>query len=501
MTVTATSVTDTTKTNSANITLVQGTVKIIPSSLNFGTLKIQPRQPFPKRTLVAAVTNTGSSPLNITGQTTTSPYSVTAPCAASLTSGTTCNLGVTFAPTSVGTYNANLSIADNDVTSTQQIPLTGRGCASRGCFAAAIKEALVTDRILTAPTPTGPSKVGTRTIDLVDPNRADPYVGNSQPRELLVRFWYPTDSVRSCSPAAYASPGAWNYMAQLVEVKPPQVRTNSCQDAPIAAGSHPVVVFTHGYSGTFTDYTFLFEDLASRGYVVASVSHTFESTAVEFPDGRLLKSVVGTHLEKKLQMNESATTLAVAVRLSDLKFVMNELVRLNEPGKGPFASAFDLSRIALAGHSLGGMTALLGVELDPRFRAAVSLDGVMPSSWFSAAGKPIMMLISGSDWDENTCHVWSRLHGPRFAVTLKNSEHLTPSDAIWLTDGAIKTSGGMEKTVAAVRDYVAAFLDVNMNVKAATEDGLLAGPSSGYPEVEVTTRTQNSCTGVQNSPK
>jgi len=214
----------------------------------------------------------------------------------------------------------------------------------------------------------------------------------------------------------------WRYLAELLKVKPPQVKTNSCLDAPVASGSHPVVVFTHGYTGTFTDYTFLFEDLASRGYIVASVSHTFETTAVEFPDGRLLKSVMGSHLQQKLQINEPSTTLAVAVRLSDLRFVMNQLDALNVREKSPFFAALDMSRVALAGHSLGGMTALLGVELDPRFRAAVSLDGVMPSSWFHATQKPIMMLTAGSDpWSDNACHVWTRLRGPRFALNLSVS--------------------------------------------------------------------------------
>ncbi len=498
--VTATSVTDSTKTATVPITLVTGTVKIIPAGLDFGTLKIQPRQPLPKRTLTLQLTNAGGSALNITGQTIASgPYSVTAPCAASLTSGTTCNLKVTFAPTTTGTFNTSLSIADNDVTSPQQVPLTGRACTRLRCFGAAIQQALVTDRIIVAPAPSGSKKIGTRTLHFIDTHRADPYLASGQSRELLVRFWYPADLARGCNPAPYSSPGVWNYMAQLVQVKPPQVKTNSCQDAPIAAGSHPVVVFTHGYTGTLTDYTFLFEDLASRGYVVASVGHTFESTAVEFPDGRLLKSVVGSHLERKLQLNEPSTTLAVAVRLADLNFVMDELGRLNGPAKSPFTGTLDLSRVALAGHSLGGMTALLGVELDSRFRAAVSLDGVMPSSWFSATQKPVMLLVAGNDWDDNTCHLWTRLHGPRFAINLKTSEHLTPSDAIWLTEGAIKTSGGMAKTVAAVRDYLAAFLDANMNMKSNAGDGLLAGPSPDYPDVELTTEKQNSCGGTQSS--
>ena len=499
VTVTATSVTDTSKTTSVTITLVQGTVKIIPSALNFGTFNVKPKQPFPKKLLSVQLTNTGGSALNITGQTIASgPYSVTAPCAASLASGAVCNLGVTFAPTVTGIYNTTLSVADNDVASPQTVPLTGKACFGIRCFGAAIQQALVTDRIVVTPPPSGSNRVGTRTLHLVDTNHVDPYLANGQSRELLVRFWYPANVAASCSPASYASTAVWNYMARLVQVKPPQVKTNSCQDAPIAAGSHPVVVFTHGYTGTFTDYTFLFEDLASRGYVVASVGHTFESTAVEFPDGRLLKSVMGSHLEKRLQLNEPSTTLAVAVRLTDLKFVMNELGRLNGPAKTPFTGALDLSRVALAGHSLGGTTALLGAELDSRFRASISLDGVMPSSWFSATQKPVMLLTAGADWDDNTCHLWNQLQGPRLAVNLKNSEHLTPSDAIWLTNGAIKTSGGMEKTVSAVRDYVAAFLDANMNVTSNTGEGLLTSPSPDYPDVELTTGAPDSCGGAQN---
>ncbi len=498
VTVTATSVADTTKAGAAIITLTPGTVKIIPASLSFGTIKITSTS-HPTKTLVAQLTNTGGSALSITSQTVSAPYSVPTPCPASIASGSSCSISVRFAPTVLGTFNSNLSIADSDVSSPQLLPLQGRACFGISCFGRAIRADLVTDRVLTVPAPTGPNKVGTRTLDLVDADRFDPYLQTGQKRELMVRFWYPTASNQHCHPAPYASAAVWDYLGRLVQVAPPQVKTNSCLDSPIAAGTHPVVVFTHGYTGTFTDYTFLFEDLASRGYVVASVAHTFESTAVQFPNGRLVTSTLGSHLAKTLQMSEPSTTLAVAVRLSDLKFVINELERVNGSDKSPFFGALDMSRVALAGHSLGGMTALLGVELEPRFRAAVSLDGVAPSAWFGPTRKPIMLLVAGSDlWDENNCHVWSQLRGPRFAVNLKGSEHIAPSDAIWLTNGAIKTSGGMQKTIAAVRNYVAAFLDVNLNTKPGNT--LLSGESSDYPEVEVTTQTQNKCSAADSNP-
>jgi dienelactone hydrolase len=273
----------------------------------------------------------------------------------------------------------------------------------------------------------------------------------------------------------------------------PEVTTNSCQDAAIANGAHPVVVFTPGYTGTFTDYTFLFEDLASRGYVVASVNHTSEATAVEFPDGRFVKSLFGSHLGGTLRTDGEAYTSAVVARLSDLKFVVQELDRLNSAVKGPFAGRLDMSRVALAGHSLGGLTALLGVEQEPRFRAGIILDGVSPDRAVSAIDAPILILIAGREqWSVDECSLWSNLHGPRLGLRLPGADHLAPSDAVWLAKGMVQTGGlGPEKTVAVLRNYVAAFLDANL--RGQPMNSLLTGPSPDSPEVVVTTREQSLC--------
>jgi hypothetical protein len=170
---------------------------------------------------------------------------------------------------------------------------------------------------------------------MVDPLRDDPFLGNGTKRELLVRFWYPASITEGCDPAAYTSPAVWSYFSELAGFPLPDVRTNSCLDAPISMGPHPVVVFTHGYTGTFTDYTFLFEDLASRGYVVAAVDHTYEATAVEFLDGRLVKSVFGSHLaENTLRRDGQSFSLAVSMRSKDLQFVVDELERLNGEASG-----------------------------------------------------------------------------------------------------------------------------------------------------------------------
>ena len=166
-------------------------------------------------------------------------------------------------------------------------------------------------------------------------------------RELAVRLWYPVSahSNQPCNPADYASSKVWEYFAQLLGVPTFSVATNSCQDAVVAEGVHPVVVFTPGLTATFTDYTFLMEDLASRGYIVAAVNHTYEATAVEFSDGRLARSVVGSHLGGTVPRSPREARFAVDARLKDVKFVLGQIARLNGARKAHSPTGWTCRRL------------------------------------------------------------------------------------------------------------------------------------------------------------
>jgi len=488
VTVTATSVSDTTKSAGATVTVTNGTVKIVPASLNFGTVKDGRT-----KALTTTLTNTGTSALTITSTTFTGTnpgeFSLTTnACGSSVALGVSCDLTVTFKPVNAVAYSAVLTITDSSADSPQQVTLAGHGQIPRGFFPLA--SALAANRFPSVPVTTGPNPVGTQVLDLVDPTRNDPFLANGAKRELLVRLWYPASPVQNCRRADYASPRVWSDFSRLLGVPLPQVTTNSCWNTSMTEGAHPVVVFTHGYTGTFTDYTFLFEDLASRGYVVASVDHTFEATAVEFPDGRFAESVFGSHLGNTMRADEQSMDYAVSVRLNDLKFVVNALDSLNAGDSSMFAGKLDMSRLALAGHSLGGMTVILGVEQEARFHAGVVLDGVVPNSALSGTETPMLLLAAGRDtWSEDELRLWSGLRGPRIAVNLRGAEHVTLSDAIWLAVGAVKTgSMGPEKSIAAIRNYVAAFLDAHLLGKPL--DPLLTGPSSEFADATVTTRKE-----------
>jgi dienelactone hydrolase len=269
----------------------------------------------------------------------------------------------------------------------------------------------------------------------------------------------------------------------------------------MADNAHPIVVFTHGYTGTFTDYTFLFEDLASRGFVVVSIDHTYEATAVEFPNGRLAESLIGSHLNDTWRTDDKIVSFVLSVRAKDLAFVVDELERLNTTAGDPFAGKLETSRIALMGHSLGGQATLSGLQQDPRFKAGVIVDGALNDNSIDRIDRPVLILGAGRDeWSAGECRLWDSLTGPRVAVNLSGAEHLTPSDAVWLAKGVIKTGDmGPEKTLAAIRTYIAAFLEANL--EGRPPDLILRGPTPNYRDVSITPRELPLCEGTQASSR
>jgi pimeloyl-ACP methyl ester carboxylesterase len=85
----------------------------------------------------------------------------------------------------------------------------------------------------------------------------------------------------------------------------------------------------------------------------------------------------------------------------------------------------DLTRVAVAGHSLGGFAALLGLKQEVRFKAAVLLDARLPGGWASLTKTPVLVLAMGREqWSDEECRLWGDLRGPRFAVNLRGAEQI-----------------------------------------------------------------------------
>ncbi|MET9615585.1 alpha/beta hydrolase family protein [Kitasatospora indigofera] len=385
------------------------------------------------------------------------------------------------------------------------------------------------------PAPTGPFPVGTSSLRLADPGRPDPW-HPERTRELMISLWYPAAGAPGprapqMTPSAaghFGTPrgaGSFNYGLPPGRTDWSATRTHARQDAPAlrAGGPHPVLLYSAGLGDPRTWNTGLVEDLASRGYVVVTVDHTYEASEVEFPGGRLAESVFPdlAGLQDPAAI-DAVLRKAVQSRVDDVRLVLDRLTALRA-GDGPvigsadgalpagLAGVLDLDRVGMAGHSAGGFTAAQAIHDDPRIKAGVNLDGTMEfplpdstgSTFGSAArdGLDVPFLLMGTDNPDSGGHqqqpsweaFWQHTRGWHADVTLAGSRHGSYTDAEPLLPQLARQDAAPaatvtddigtvrpERAVAATRAYVASFFDRWLRGR---DDHLLDGPSARFPEM------------------
>ena len=204
--------------------------------------------------------------------------------------------------------------------------------------------------------PRGTYAVGVRSLTLVHTNQPDILRAKAgetprYDRPLPVEIWYPAtipagkaervvyeqvmgnfnDAKRPLIPFTFAG-------RALRDAEPSRGAGNSAGGNP-TGGTYPLLIVSHGYTGSRLLFTYLTENLASKGYVVVSIDHV-EST---FRDAAGFQSTL---------LNRA---------LDDL-FVLNEMARLGEKtGKTFLAGLLDANNTGLIGYSMGGYGALNAV--------------------------------------------------------------------------------------------------------------------------------------------
>lgn len=337
------------------------------------------------------------------------------------------------------------------------------------------------------PAPTGRYPVGTAVYHWEDASREEPWTRSTDDhRQLMVQIWYPAAEKTGAKKAPYIFDRE-KLRSSLGKYWPdmPEVLTSSAMDAPVSSGGSrfPVLVFSHGMnSGRFL-YTSISQELASHGYVVASIDHTYWGPGVAFPNGRVVSFDEGMIARDKLGPDEIDRMMVEGIKVmaADQAFVLEKLKGLNS-ADGPFRDRLDVSIAGAIGHSMGGMAATASCLTYTGFRTCVSLDGVnyFLSGMPAPSPKPFLLLLN-SQWgrnapakiNKNYLEAWAN---PSVAI-IKGTRHNSFSDSP-LIEPPEDSAGSLEpeRAFRIIAAYTVAFLD--RNLKGSNNE------LPGFPEME-----------------
>jgi dienelactone hydrolase len=342
---------------------------------------------------------------------------------------------------------------------------------------------------LTLPRPTGPHRIGIVDLHLVDRSRPDPVAGPGHHRELMASVWYPA-MTRGGSAAPWMPVAPYRALLESAGFDPDAAAaplTAARAGAPALAGRRPVILFSHGAGGHRSEATIVVQELASQGYVVVTVDHTYDAFT-EFPGGRL-------------SVDRDDVSFTPWDSTADIRFVLDRVEDL-AAGRNPDAAhrrlpaglgaALDPRRIGMFGWSKGATATALVMNVDPRVRAGLSFDGPMESQPRpTEIDRPFMLMtaeFSRAD-AEAVAEFWALLRGWRLNVRAAGAVHSSYIDHQWLIpqiglsgDELESFIGTLEpgRAVRVQQAYPLAFFDLHLRHRRGR---LLAGPTPAFPEV------------------
>lgn len=237
-------------------------------------------------------------------------------------------------------------------------------------------------------TPTGLYPVGTSTYDVIDASRTEVYSETSQTeRKFMYQVWYPAEKVEKLKKAPWLTDGdkvtlglaRLGHMPDFAFDQLALVTSNAYADAAVSSAQekYPVILLSHGWSSSRLLHTNMAEALASNGYIVIGIEHTYGSIATAFTSGD-----VAYFSEKTLPSIEYSPDFLkngnqlIKTFAGDISYVLESLDDINQGTTGPalLKGKLDLDKIGIVGHSTGGGAAVLTGLHDDRIKSMLIYD-------------------------------------------------------------------------------------------------------------------------------
>lgn len=182
--------------------------------------------------------------------------------------------------------------------------------------------------------------VGVRTLNLTDSNRPDVLnteVGGDTvyyDRKLTVEIWYPAQLADGQTPGGVYETATRN-LAVTATLKGRAVRDATSLRS---IGAVPLVIISHGYPGNRYLMSHLAENLASKGYVVASIDHPGSTYTDQL-------AIASTLYNRPL----------------DQLFVIDQVALLSGDSDNFLAGMVDTENTGIVGYSMGGYGLIINI--------------------------------------------------------------------------------------------------------------------------------------------
>ena len=358
------------------------------------------------------------------------------------------------------------------------------------------------------PAPSGPYPVGTRIYELTDSSRKEIYSGEDQARRFAIQIWYPSEPSPSDRRAPWMSrpdifgPAISEYLGMpsffldhLALVEIPAFQES---DVAPSSGGYPVILFSHGWNGFNAQNSGQALELASHGYVVIGVQHTYGAIVTVFEDGTIAHNnpsalPIGAPEEEY----EAAAQKLAEQWAGDMRFALDFMELQQKDANSPFYQSLDLSQVGVYGHSMGGGAAIQFCSTDVRCHALLGMDPFMrPVSEAvleNGVTQPAFFMFSqrwADDVNSRNNQLFHRflsnVKEPVGVISIEGTTHYDFTDLTMLSpltaQLGLKGPTDGKRVRAIIDDYLLSFFDMALRNK--TTD-LFRASSTTYSEVRI----------------
>jgi predicted dienelactone hydrolase len=361
----------------------------------------------------------------------------------------------------------------------------------------------------TIPTPSGPYRVGTRIYELTDSSRKEIYSGKDEARRFMIQVWYPSEISPSDERAPWMANAKVFAPAIATQIDMPSffldhlalVRIPAYKESKVALSDrgYPVILFSHGWNGFNAQNTSQALELASHGYIVIGIQHTYGAVITVFPDGTVAENNPSALPDgAPTEEYETAAHILSDQWASDMGFTLDFMELQNSDPNSPFYGLLDLNLVGVYGHSTGGGAAIQFCGTDTRCKSLLGMDPFMrPVSYEVIDGgvpQPSFFMFSQrwkDDVDSRNNVLFQRFYPnvkePFGVVSIDGTSHYDFADLPLLSPLApqlgLKGPINGKRVTTIINDYLLSFF--NMTLKGQTTT-LFEDQFQKYMEVKFT---------------